>query len=145
MKIHSENHRIFMLSVIMAFFYFRNVAQRILYIWHIVQNLKFVGISAYNALNNLKSLKKNQSILITGVTGSGKSENSKHIVGFLNYTESQNVNDVDPIFEAFGNARTAGNVNSSRFCKHMEVCNQYFSLSLSLFVPIHLINFIWCS
>lgn len=67
--------------------------------------------------------KKSQSILITGVSGSGKTENSKHIMEFLCQTSvnSQNVYKSFPILEAFGNAKTRGNSNSSRFCKYVEV------------------------
>lgn len=81
------------------------------------------SFSANEALTNLKLCKKNQFILITGVSGSGKTESAKHIVEFLcpANSECQNVADTDPIFEAFGNAKTRGNSNSSRFCKHIEV------------------------
>lgn len=84
---------------------------------------KLVEISANEAFKNLKMFKKQQSILITGVSGSGKTENGKRIVEFLSQTKSVSlsVTDTSPIFEAFGNARTRGNANSSRFCKHMEV------------------------
>lgn len=70
--------------------------------------------------------RKQQSILITGVTGSGKTETGKHIIDFLCRTESDSVNitKTNPIFEAFGNARTRGNANSSRFCKHMKVSDR---------------------
>lgn len=62
---------------------------------------------------------------MTGVTGAGKTESAKHVLEFLCQTEvdSQNVTNAGPILEAFGNARTLGNLNSSRFCKHMEVLN----------------------
>lgn len=71
----------------------------------------------------MKIFKKNQSILITGVSGSGKTENGKHIIDFLCHTKSdtQIVTDSGLLFEAFGNAKTRSNANSSRFCKHMEV------------------------
>lgn len=99
--------------------------------------IQFVGILANEAFRNLKLFKKQQSILITGVSGSGKTENGKHIVEFLCHTkcDSQNIIDSGQIFEAFGNARTRGNSNSSRFCKHMEVFDQsYYSF---FFVSIH--------
>lgn len=97
----------------------------------------------------MKLFKKQQSILITGVSGSGKTENGKHIVEFLCHTkcDSQNIIDSGQIFEAFGNARTRGNSNSSRFCKHMEVFDQsYYSF---FFVSIHfnwfpIIGYVWC-
>lgn len=70
---------------------------------------------------NLKLYKKQQSLLITGVSGSGKTQSTKQIVNYLCQENSQNVADADPIFEAFGNAKTPINGNSSRFCKLVEV------------------------
>lgn len=70
---------------------------------------------------NLKLYKKQQSLLITGVSGSGKTQSTKQIVNYLCQENSQNVADADPIFEAFGNAKTHRNGNSSRFCKLVEV------------------------
>lgn len=70
----------------------------------------------------MKKFKKTQSILITGVTGSGKTESGKHLMKFLAHASNlQNVSDSSPILEAFGNAETRGNKNSSRFCKYVEV------------------------
>lgn len=77
---------------------------------------------ANEALKNLKIFKKSQSILITGVTGSGKTEIGKHIIDFLSQaTDSHKVLNSSPVLEAFGNAKTRGSVNSSRFCKNIEV------------------------
>ncbi|XP_055307476.1 myosin heavy chain 95F-like [Sitodiplosis mosellana] len=77
---------------------------------------------ANEALNNLRMHNKSQSILITGVSGSGKTENGKHIMELLCQTSvsSRNVSKAIPILEAFGNAKTRGNSNSSRFCKNVE-------------------------
>lgn len=71
----------------------------------------------------MKFFKKNQYILISGVSGAGKTESGKHIINFLCQTTSD-ITYADPIFEAFGNARTRMNANSSRFCKSMEVRNE---------------------
>lgn len=67
---------------------------------------------------NLKHHKKQQSIIITGVSGSGKTETTKHIIDFLCENSSQSA---DAIFEDFGNAKTRANNNSSRFCKQILV------------------------
>lgn len=84
--------------------------------------MKFVDFLGYEAYKNLKCLKKNQPIIITGVSGSGITESGKHILDFLCQvkSDSQNVAAV-PIFDAFGNARTRANSNSSRYCKLVEV------------------------
>lgn len=83
----------------------------------------FVQLLGYEAFQDLKCLKKKQSIIITGVSGSGKTESGKHIVDFLCHanSQSQNVIAAAPICEAFGNARTRANANSSRYCKLLEV------------------------
>lgn len=76
----------------------------------------------------MKTTGNSQSIIITGVTGSGKTENTKLVIQFLCAT-SQDANITNAIsmassiLEAFGNATTIGNVNSSRFCKFSEVGN----------------------
>lgn len=68
-------------------------------------------------------MKKTQSIVITGSTGSGKTETAKYIIEFISHTNrgSYNITDAGSILEAFGNARTRGNSNSSRFCKYLQV------------------------
>ncbi len=71
-----------------------------------------------------------QCILISGESGAGKTEASKRILAFLaaNSTNTGKAGDVrdrllqcNPILEAFGNAKTIRNDNSSRFGKYMEV------------------------
>lgn len=74
-------------------------------------------------MRNLRKLKKSQAIIITGVSGSGKTENRKHIIEFLSQTDSLHVNATSPVIEAFGNASTTKNTNSSRLCKYIEVLN----------------------
>lgn len=81
-----------------------------------------IVILANEAVKNLKLFKRKQSILLTGVSGSGKTENCEHIINFLcRASFSQNVVHSGNILEAFGNARTHRNTNSSRFCKNIEV------------------------
>lgn len=81
-----------------------------------------LDFSAKKSLENLKMSKKDQSILITGVTGSGKTETQKHIIEFLSQNSNlQNIFRATLILEEFGNAKTCGNTNSSRFCKQVEV------------------------
>jgi hypothetical protein len=66
----------------------------------------------------------------SGESGAGKTEASKKIMQFIaavsgNSANVQNVKDVilesNPLLEAFGNAKTIRNNNSSRFGKYMEI------------------------
>ncbi|KAH9252192.1 hypothetical protein BASA81_009784 [Batrachochytrium salamandrivorans] len=72
-----------------------------------------------------------QSILISGESGAGKTEATKQclkfwakVAGSKNGVEDKLIQ-ANPVLEAFGNAKTIRNNNSSRFGKWMEV---YFSL-----------------
>ena len=69
-----------------------------------------------------------QSILISGESGAGKTEATKQCLSFLAYINEREDNQIEekvlsanPLLEAFGNAKTIRNINSSRFGKWMEI------------------------
>ncbi|KAJ1441803.1 P-loop containing nucleoside triphosphate hydrolase protein, partial [Ochromonadaceae sp. CCMP2298] len=75
------------------------------------------------AYDNMCRLGGNQSILISGESGAGKTEATKQCLSFLTLG-AVSISDVanriiaaSPILEAFGNAKTIRNSNSSRFGK----------------------------
>ena len=84
-----------------------------------------VADAAHQALIHQK---QNQAIVISGESGSGKTESAnlllKQLV-FLGKAPNRNLEEkilqVNPIMEAFGNARTGINSNSSRFGKYLEL------------------------
>ncbi|GET91725.1 myosin heavy chain, putative [Leishmania tarentolae] len=79
----------------------------------------------------------NQSIVISGESGSGKTENAKMLIAYLgqlSYMHSKNTSQrsiadkidenltwSNPVMESFGNARTVRNDNSSRFGKYIKL------------------------
>ncbi|XP_044583800.1 unconventional myosin IC isoform X2 [Cotesia glomerata] len=83
--------------------------------------------TAYRALTKEN---RDQCILISGESGSGKTEASKKVLEFIaaatghkKQVEAVNVKLIgsNPVLEAFGNAKTNRNDNSSRFGKYMDI------------------------
>ncbi|KAF4321179.1 hypothetical protein G195_005702 [Phytophthora kernoviae 00238/432] len=83
--------------------------------------------------------KANQTILVSGESGAGKTETTKLIMNYLAYVSTKRTHrpirasncdqttihdrvlESNPILEAFGNARTTRNNNSSRFGKFIKL------------------------
>ncbi|KAL7684401.1 putative IQ motif, EF-hand binding, FYVE zinc finger, myosin head, motor domain-containing protein [Plasmopara halstedii] len=94
-----------------------------------------IGSKAFGGL--LKPERRNQSILVSGESGSGKTESTKFLMQFLTsvgrdsgcteHDESDAVEigrrilQTNPILESFGNAQTIRNDNSSRFGKFIKI------------------------
>ncbi|CAF4765369.1 unnamed protein product [Pieris macdunnoughi] len=83
---------------------------------------------ADKAFRDMKALKQSQSVIVSGESGAGKTESTKYILKYLCELWAkaagpveQKILDANPILEAFGNAKTTRNNNSSRFGKFMEV------------------------
>ena len=93
---------------------------------------------ADEAFRNLVDEGANQSILVTGESGAGKTENTKKVIQYLAAVAtsdtqrekpggrqlsnlSEQILRANPILEAFGNAQTVRNNNSSRFGKFIRI------------------------
>jgi len=90
---------------------------------------------ADNAYSDMLQNRENQSILITGESGAGKTENTKKVIqyfasigaagGASDGPKKMSVEDqvvmCNPVLEAYGNAKTVRNDNSSRFGKFIRV------------------------
>ena len=88
---------------------------------------------AEGSYQGMMNLSKNQSILITGESGAGKTENTKKVISYFASIgatskkkegepglEDKIVN-TNPVLEAWGNAKTVRNDNSSRFGKFIRI------------------------
>merc|ERR1711953_1146398 len=88
---------------------------------------------AEGSYQGMMNLSKNQSILITGESGAGKTENTKKVMSYfasIGATGKKKPGEIgledkivntNPVLEAWGNAKTVRNDNSSRFGKFIRI------------------------
>ena len=104
------------------------------YMYEMPPHLWAVAEDAYRAL---RTSRRNQCILVSGESGAGKTEAAKRIMEYVAAASGDsasalsevNIKDrllqSNPVLEAFGNAKTLRNNNSSRFGKYMELLFDY--------------------
>merc|ERR1719342_1254412 len=88
---------------------------------------------AEGAFQGMMNGGKNQSILITGESGAGKTENTKKVISYFASIGASGkkkegepgledkIVQTNPVLEAWGNAKTVRNDNSSRFGKFIRI------------------------
>ncbi|GAB1605132.1 chitin synthase chs-2-like, partial [Argonauta hians] len=84
---------------------------------------------ADNAYQRMRETGRLQCILVSGLSGSGKTESTKHMIRHISKQSTSHkqqqlankITEVNPLLEAFGNAKTIMNDNSSRFGKYLEL------------------------
>ncbi|KPP71628.1 myosin-6-like [Scleropages formosus] len=85
-----------------------------------------------NAYHDMMMEHENQSMLITGESGAGKTENTKKVIQYFanvgatggkqsSDSKANQIIQANPVLEAFGNAKTTRNNNSSRFGKFIRI------------------------
>ena len=81
-----------------------------------------------NCLTNLFKNGRNQVVLVSGESGAGKTVTTKFIMKYISQVADKSVENLEnkilasnPIIEAFGNAKTLRNDNSSRFGKFIKL------------------------
>uniref|UniRef100_S4R897 Myosin IE n=1 Tax=Petromyzon marinus TaxID=7757 RepID=S4R897_PETMA len=94
------------------------------------ENPPHIYALADNMYRNMLIDQENQCVIISGESGAGKTVAAKYIMSYVSKVSGggskvQHVKDIillsNPLLEAFGNAKTVRNNNSSRFGKYFEI------------------------
>ncbi|CAM5133501.1 unnamed protein product [Natator depressus] len=94
------------------------------------ENPPHIYALADNMYRNMLIDGENQCVIISGESGAGKTVAAKYIMSYISKVSGggpkvQHVKDIilksNPLLEAFGNAKTVRNNNSSRFGKYFEI------------------------
>uniref|UniRef100_W5N887 Osteoclast-stimulating factor 1 n=1 Tax=Lepisosteus oculatus TaxID=7918 RepID=W5N887_LEPOC len=94
------------------------------------ENPPHIYALADNMYRNMMIDRENQCVIISGESGAGKTVAAKYIMSYISRVSGggskvQHVKDIilqsNPLLEAFGNAKTLRNNNSSRFGKYFEI------------------------
>ena len=85
-----------------------------------------VYTTSARAFADLISKNTNQSVLVSGESGAGKTETTKIMINFLvgsdtSSNQATKILGANPLLESFGNAKTVRNDNSSRFGKYTTI------------------------
>uniref|UniRef100_A0A672L5J2 Unconventional myosin-Ie-like n=1 Tax=Sinocyclocheilus grahami TaxID=75366 RepID=A0A672L5J2_SINGR len=94
------------------------------------ENPPHIYALADNMYRNMMIDSENQCVIISGESGAGKTVAAKYIMSYISKVSGggpkvQHVKEIilqsNPLLEAFGNAKTVRNNNSSRFGKYFEI------------------------
>jgi len=97
------------------------------YMYEVQPHIFALADDTFRALMNQKH---DQCVIVTGESGAGKTEATKYFMKYLAKVSAshgdaeaikEKLLDSNPVLEAFGNAKTLRNDNSSRFGKYMEI------------------------
>eukprot|EP00092_Neocalanus_flemingeri_P002100 GFUD01002240.1.p1 GENE.GFUD01002240.1~~GFUD01002240.1.p1 ORF type:complete len:1946 (-),score=533.02 GFUD01002240.1:249-6086(-) len=111
------------------------------------------------AYAQMMNLAKDQSMLITGESGAGKTENTKKVITYFAILGASDVKKKDgepakekkanledrivntnPILESYGNAKTIRNDNSSRFGKFIRIYFNHMGKLAGGFIDVYLLE-----